>query len=434
MHREALIETIGEWLVDQALDEPDIIEMFEHLCRKLYGAGVPVARARLTWPTLHPLFRAETILWRRMAETEFEQFRHQDDTSDAWQLSPMAWMFENDVEVLRRNLDGPNRILDFPILEELEAEGMTDYLVIITSFIGERPSAYDEGRGGQLNGAQSAINSGPVGVILNWACDRPGGFSNDDIAALKLIQRRFAVACKSVIQRRIASNITETYLGRQAGREVLDGAIRLGDGKAIEAVVWYADMRNSTALADTMEAADFLDLLNDYFHCTAGPTIEYGGEVLDFIGDAVLAIFPYEDAESRKQAIQCATMAMEDALERMKVRNRERTEAGKTEFGLGIGINTGWLTFGNIGVESRLSFSVIGPTINEVERIETLTKHVKANALVTADIAKIHPDRWHSIGLHRLEGVAQECELYALTETGADILPDHEEAIRDALQ
>lgn len=419
MSRATLIRQIGEWLIDQALSEPEIVDTFTTLCHRLYGIGVPVARARLTWPTLHPLFQAETILWRKGREIEFEQFRHQDEVSDAWLQSPMAYMFDHGVEELRRNLDGPNKMVDFPILEELIEEGMTDYLIVATGFDGKPLAPKKEG---------DPESSRPTGIILTWACDRPGGFTDDDIVALKQIQRRFAVATKTAVQKRIAANITETYLGRQAGAQVLDGAIKLGDGKATQAVVWYSDMRRSTSLADTMPPEEFLAMLNEYFACTAGPAIDFGGEVLDFIGDAVLAIFPYEDEVGRIQAIRCATMAMEQALECKKETNAERRESGKVPFEFGIGINAGWLTFGNIGVRSRLSFSVIGPTINEVERIEALTKAIEADALVTQEIADQDPEKWVSVGFHQLEGVAHKCELFSLKGEELTIPAEREQA------
>ncbi len=403
MSRASLINDIGEWLVDQALSEPDIVEMFDMLCQKLYGIGVPLARARLTWPTLHPLFGAETILWKRDQPIEFEQFLHQDEVSDAWKQSPMAYMFDHGIEQLRRNLDGPNKMIDFPVLEELVDDGMTDYLIIVTGFDGQELSK-DDGPGG--------ANRRVTGIILTWASDRPGGFTDDDIVALKRIQRRFGVALKTTIQQRIASNITETYLGRQAGQQVLDGAIKLGDGQETQAVVWYSDMRNSTALADTMPADEFITMLNEYFACTATPTIQFGGEVLDFIGDAVLAIFPFEGEKGKEQAIRCATMAVESSLELADEANKKRRVEGKHPFDFGIALNVGTLTFGNIGVPERLSFSVIGPTINEAERIEALTKTIDAKTLVCAEVAALEPDKWVSAGNFHLQGVAHPCELF----------------------
>lgn len=400
MSRQTLINEIGEWLIDQALDKPDILEVFEHLCCRLHAVGLPIGRARLTWPTLHPLFQAETALWQSSKPVEFEQFLHQDQASEQWERSPMAYMMHKGVSEVRRNLDGPNKLVDFPILEDLIDEGFSDYLLVATSFQG------------QMNDFGRRTN----GIIVTWACDRPGGFSDDDIAALKKIQRRFATACKTVIQSRIASNITETYLGRQAGRQVLDGAIKLGDGQEIQAIVWYSDMRDSTALADTMEADALIALLNDYFNATAGPAIKYGGEVLDFIGDAVLCIFPFENEDDRVRAVRMATMALEESMVLARQVNEQRRERGLVGFNHGVALTSGKVMFGNIGVPSRLAFTVIGPVINEAARIESQTKYIGAKALVTPDIAAIEPDRWLSQGRHQLTGISVDRELFSLKE------------------
>ncbi len=397
MADNTLITGIGEWLVDQALSDPDIIEMFNAVSMRLYAAGVPVARARVVWPTLHPLFQAETILWRRETGSEFEQFRHQDERGEEYLRSPLHFMAENNLPVLRRNLDGPNKLIDFPVLEELVEQGFTDYLTIATAFDGD----------------DDAVDTGRAGLIVAWSSDRPGGFSDDDIAALHKIQRRFAVACKTAIQSRIAGNIVETYLGKQAGRQVLDGAIKRGDGQETQAVVWFSDLRDSTALADTMASDAYFNLLNDYYECTAGSAIKYGGEVLDFIGDAVLAIFPYTTEEDFSEAVRSATAALRESEALCLKLNDERTGNGLVPIRFGVGLNTGKVMFGNIGVAERLTFSVIGPTVNEVERIEAMTKAVECSALVTREIAATEPDQWVSTGKHRLVGLSQEIELFA---------------------
>jgi len=397
MADKTLISGIGEWLVDQALSNPDIVEMFDSVCHRLYGAGVPLARARISWSTLHPLFQAETALWERGNKPEFEQFPHQTKRSEAYMQSPMYFMFEHDVSAIRRRLEGPNKLIDFPILDELAEQGMTDYLTIMTGFEGE----------------DTMRTRAMLGVIVAWASDRPGGFSDDDVAALQKIQRRFAVACKTAIQTRIAGNIVETYLGRQAGHQVLDGAIKRRDGQETQAVVWFSDLRNSTAMADTMAPDAYFNLLNDYYECTAGSAIGHGGEVLDFIGDGVLAIFPYETDEEFGKATAAATAAVRDAEAMREEVNAERKAGNLVPIQFGIGLNTGSVMFGNIGVEQRLTFSVVGPTVNQVERIEAMTKAVDANALVTAEIAASEPGQWVSTGHHRLVGLSQEIELFA---------------------
>jgi adenylate cyclase len=309
----------------------------------------------------------------------------------------MYYMLEHDVYMLRRHLDGPNKLVDFKLLNELIERGLTDYLTIRTPFE-----------------TVDADNTNLYGLLAAWSSDRPGGFSDDDITALNKIQRRMAVAGKTAIQARIAGNIVETYLGRQAGRQVLNGAIKRGDGSETQAVVWLSDLRDSTALADTMAPDDYFDLLNAYYECTAGPAIKHGGEVLDFIGDAVLAIFPYESEADFPEASKAATAALREAFELREQVNAERQKTGRVPIRFGIGLNTGTVMFGNIGVAERLTFSVIGPTVNEVSRIETLTKAVESNALVTRKIAESEPGAWQSIGQHRLAGVSQEIELFEL--------------------
>ncbi len=406
MTDRTLVNGINEWLVDQALSEPDIVEMFEGLCHRLHAIGIPVARARLTWPTLHPLFQAETILWARGKLTEFEQFRHQETESDAWLRSPMKYMFDNGVMVLRRKLEGPDKVLDFPVVEELAEQGMTDYFVVRTA----------------LSVRNDHAASGK-GILVTWAADRQGGFTNEELEALQKIQRRFAVACKTVIQSRIARNISETYLGREAGGRVLAGSIRRGDGQETRAVVWYNDLRNSTALADTMPGRDYIQLLNLYFDTTAALVIKAGGEVLDFIGDGVLAIFPYQDATQQKLAIHAATGALREVIDARDALNEQRVAQGMLPLRFGIGLNTGNVMFGNIGVPERLTFSVIGPTVNEVSRIESLTKATGMDALVTHEIAAFDPENWKSIGVQRLAGVSEEIELFTLARDRLQVPP-----------
>lgn len=397
MTDRTLVTGINEWLVDQALSEPDIVEMFEGLCSRIHAIGIPLGRARLTWPTLHPLFKAETILWTRGETTEFEQFLHQDSVSEAWLASPMKYMFDNGLDILRRNLDGPNKLLDFPVLHDVAAAGMTDYFVVRTTM-----SIKNEG-------AQS-------GIIATWSADREGGFNNEELEALQKIQRRFAVACKTVIQSRISRNITSTYLGAEAGGRVLAGSIRRGDGQETQAVVWFNDLRNSTALADTMPGHDYIQLLNVYFDCTAGQVIKAGGEVLDFIGDGVLAIFPFHDAREKEAAIEAATEALSNVIKARDELNEARAEQDLFPIKFGIGLNTGTVMFGNIGVPERLTFSVIGPTVNEVSRIESLTKLTGMDALVTGEIVAREPEKWISIGNQRLAGVSEEIELFTFAK------------------
>jgi adenylate cyclase len=192
MAESSLIGQVTDWLVDQSLGEPDIVELFEGVCIRLNAIGVPVSRAMLMWSTLHPLFQAENVVWKTNQRAELRQFRHQDIGTEEWKRSPMRHMLESNISVFRRRLAGPAALLDFEILKDLAEEGYTDYLVMASELFAR--SIYSE-------------KASRRGMFVTWASDRPGGFSDDDLAALQRIQRRLAIACKTVIQSRISNNI-----------------------------------------------------------------------------------------------------------------------------------------------------------------------------------------------------------------------------------
>ena len=404
MAESSLIGQITDWLVDQSLGEPDMVELFEGVCKRLYAIGVPVSRANLMWSTLHPLFQAENVLWKRGEKAELKQFPHQDADTKQWHRSPMFYMLEANIAVLRRRLTGPGALLDFEIAKDLAQEGYTDYLVMASELFSSTIYPNSNAR---------------RGMFVTWASDRPGGFIDDDLAALQRIQRRLAIACKTVIQSRISNNIAEAYLGKQTGKRVLAGSIRLGDGEQTRALVWYSDLRSSTRLAETMPSADFLQLLNVYFECAARPAIAAGGEVLAFVGDAVLAIFPIDDDSELPALTRKVTEALNQSLVLADKVNAERAEKGLEPIRYGLGLNVGEVMYGNIGVPERLAFSAIGPTVIEVARIEKMTKQIGSRVLATREVAAIEPALWRSMGLHRLEGLGQPQELFGFQEEEA---------------
>jgi len=215
------------------------------------------------------------------------------------------------------------------------------------------------------------------------------------------------------IKQQIAHTVLATYLGMDAGRQVLEGQIRRGDGEMLHAVIWYSDLRDSTRLADSLAADEYLKTVNSYFECTAGAVLANGGEVLRFIGDAVLAIFPIRDGGS-KSACELAMAAARDADARLAAVNRERANRNLEALDYGLGLHVGDVMFGNIGVPERLEFSVIGPAANEVARIESLTKTLGRRTLASAEFSRGVPGSWESTGEHALKGVGEPLEVMAL--------------------
>jgi adenylate cyclase len=273
--------------------------------------------------------------------------------------------------------------MDFSVLADLRAEGMTDYFASpLPSMTGEK-------------------------LLASYTTRSPGGFTDAELAALQRVLAPVARVAEVMAWRRKAQNILEAYLGRQAGEKVLAGHIRRGDGEDMHAVLWFCDLRDSTPLADSMKRHEFLHLLNEFFECVLGPVLERQGEVLRFIGDAALAIFPVgtDPAEACRRALEAAREAMR-RMEELNVR-RERP------LRFGIALHLGDVLYGNIGTPTRLEFTVIGAAANEAARIESLCKVLDAPLLLSAPVAR-HLGGCRSLGRHALRGVGEPIELFTL--------------------
>jgi len=392
MAENSIEASLEDWLLDRALSAAALDELVDGLSRRVVAAGVPVSRCSVAWAILHPLFDAESITWLHDRGPVLNQFPHDNFEREAWVRSPIRHMLDNHLDSLRRRLAGPEALLDFPILEDFASQGHTDYLSSAVRF--DIPKVIGEERG----------------IVVSWATARPSGFSDHDIATLRRLNRPLAIACRAALLERIANNIAETYLGRLAGGDVLSGRIRRGDGHTIRAVIWYCDLRGSTALAERLPPDAYLAVLNRYFECTAGAVIDAGGEVLDFIGDAVLGVFPVrgEGAGAATAAVAAASRAADDALTRIA---GAPADADPLDFGVALAV--GDVMFGNIGIPSRLSFSVIGSTVNAVARIEKMTKQIGEPVLSTAAVAAAAPAEWRPLGAHRLDGFGTPVPLFA---------------------
>ncbi len=385
------LEEIEDWLIREALGSPDISALFAGTCERLRSLGIPIVRANLAWATLHPLVDAEAVLWTLDEGARFEQYRHEHGEGAEWLDSPIRALIVSGEDRLRRNLAAANTDPGFPLLRRLRDEGHTDYLLMRTGF--DLPNTNE---------------TGTSGMIASWATRAPDGFDARSVDDVEYLQIRLALAARSTIQTRIASTLAETYLGRRAGRHVLSGKIRHGDGEILEAVIFYSDLRDSTGLADRLPPDVYLAHLNTYFDAAAGAVTEAGGDVLDFIGDAILAVFPIE-VDGFQAAASRALQAAETALVRMD----QAAEGTSLPLRCGIALSHGSVMFGNIGVADRMTFSVIGPTVNAAARIEQMTKTLASPLLVTSEIAAVAPGRFERRGSYPLAGFGAEVELYA---------------------
>ena len=384
------VEPVIEWLLHRGrhLDDPSLV--LAEICARVQAAGMPLNRVSVFIGTLHPQYFGFVLMWED-GKSAIQYGEHDAIMTDTYQLSPMYQILQGE-RVIRRKLAEPTCVMDFPVLKELRDEGFTDYVM-----------------------AELVFSSGSRnGVSLSSRA--PGGFSQHDIAEVERILHLFALLMENHTNRGIAANLLDTYLGTLSGARVLDGKIQRGDGEQIDAVIWFSDLRNSTPLAEQLGHPGFLNLLNDYFEATAGAVLEHSGEVLRFIGDASLAVFPVVDGAD-EETCRRALAAACAARTRVEVTNARRGMESLPLFECGIGLHRGEVLYGNIGTPDRLEFSVVGPAANETARIESLCKATGNDVVVSEEVVRHlqHEDGgWHSLGHHPLRGVGRDIEVFAL--------------------
>jgi|1185.fasta_scaffold07019_3 adenylate cyclase len=383
--------SIAGWLLGEAWKAQTPDALMDGFCRCLKAAGVPIARMTVIVPTLHPQVFATVFVWREDTgvRTIYEphDILHQPKFKD----SPFAQIMRGAGGV-RRRIEQPDVKLDFPVVRDLHAEGATDYVAMPFHFAD-----------GQLN-------------VMSMTSFTGGGFSTSDLGriyeVLPVLSRLFEVHA----QRRTAVTLLQTFLGRHTGTRVLDGLVKHGDGEHIDSVVWFSDLRESTALSISMERGAYLDYLNRYFHCMAGSILESGGEVLRFIGDAALAIFPissnWAGATGAAEACRRAIAAARLAAERIAADNAAHPARAPIRYG--IGLHLGQVTYGNIGVPERLEFTVIGSAANTAARVESMTKTLGRNIVISSSFADSYAGKVESLGKHMLKDVEGEQELFTL--------------------
>ena len=395
------------WAVREGLRGTDAAALFDGLCRRLVDAGVPLWRAFAGMRTLHPQWGGYGYTWlRHLNAIQPSQFERGDEYEQVILRGPIGHLVReaeassgggDPWRSLRRRLAGPEAQIDFPLLDQLADAGATDYLAEIVRF----GSTDDPSRG--------------TGIGYSFATDRPGGFDDDDLGLLKAVLPVVSLAMMTHAGHKIASGLLEAYLGADAGRRVHTGAIERGSVESIRAVLWYADIRGFTAVADSMPGPEVIAMLDEVFEALAAPLRPCGGQVLKFIGDGMLAIFPFDNATrggTCRRALDAAAEAV-CAVDRL---NAARREASKPTVAVDFALHLGEVQYGNIGAVDRLDFTVIGPAVNEVARIEALCEPLDCQVLVSAELAAAVGAncRLVPLGCHALRGVREMQEIFGL--------------------
>lgn len=397
LERSPEVHAISDWLVHQGLLRTDVPGLLGGYCERLVAAGVPVWRGYLSVLTLHPRVRGVGCSWRPEEGAKSELHIYRPQPSEEYLVSPFARIFERGLPSLRVPLaDGVP--IEFPLLAKFRDQGATDYLAHVAGF--------------GIDGAPD----GETGMVASWTTARPGGFTNRDLAILDHLLPRLGLAVQTRLGHEIAVNLLDTYVGPEAGRRILAGKIRRGQLEVISAVILYADLRGFTAAADRQPRDELVETLNCYYDCLVPTIEEFGGQVLKFLGDGLLATFPLNGrpaAEVCDRTLDAATQA----LTRIRALCDERSAANATVMDLDMVLHLGDVYYGNIGSADRLDFTVIGPAVNEASRIEALCAQHDRNLLISETFAQAASNSEHrlvSIGRFALRGVGSSQSIYTL--------------------
>jgi adenylate cyclase len=386
--------TLSRMLFDGATEHA----LLNTACGALKAVGVPVARAMIGVDTLHPVVEGRLSRWRRdspeaeFIELEFSAF---NASSEVWLRSPFYYLLNTREPRLHCRLD-TGRPHPFPALDDLAREGLTDYVAYAIGLEGD------------------AVIGEIDSVYASWSTDHPEGFTDDHVAAIDYTVTALASAILAISNRRIAATLVDTYLGRDAGRRVLAGSIRRGRAERISAVLWFSDLRGFSRLVDTLDPELVLPLLNDYADAVVSAVHGHGGQVLKFMGDGTLAVFPDTEGAAGHGA---AIAAVDDALAAVADLNARRRDQGLPITELYLGLHVGEVHYGNIGAVDRLDFTVIGPAVNEVSRIADMCRSLDQDVVVSTAFARGCGDaacRLVSLGRYALRGIKGAQELYTI--------------------
>lgn len=391
-------DATGRALIDWVLRDGREIHGARHfvdaLCHQLRRSGVPVSRMLLGIRAMHPQVAATGFTWREESAVAEEVDRGHDMLdSDQYKLSPLRAIRDGSPPIRRRLADG-EPLFDFPVLADLREDGMTDYLAV------------------PLRHTNGAVD------FLSLATRSAGGFRDAHLEILDTVNPAIAAAIELYSVRRMKTSLLRTYLGNDSAGRVLAGEVTRGTARSLDAVLWSSDLRNFTKMSDEQPAEDILALLNEYFDAVVPAIEEMGGEVLKFIGDGVLAIFPVTSADDIAERADQAVQAAIDAVDAMAALNTIRTAAGAPALGFGIALHLGEVKYGNIGSPDRLDFTAIGPAVNQVSRLEGLCKETGHQVLISGALARVTRQPLVFLGARRLRGVAAPQEVFTLPEPG----------------
>jgi len=384
------LQSLIEWLMDGARSASTPMAFLEQMCGRLVDAGVPLWRVGAFVQTLHPDVFGRSFVWRPGAEVVVNTATFDLPDSPMFKNSPLAILYGSGHEV-RYRLDDPES-RRFPFFDDMRGEGVTDYIAI--------PLLFTDG----------SIHSS------SWATKAPGGFTDEHLAALRSVIPPFSRLGEIHAMRRTAAALLDTYVGNRAGERILAGDIRRGHGEEMQAAIWLSDLRGFTALSDRLPAAAVVDILNQYFDCQVPVIRKHGGEILKFMGDGLLAVFPIaKDGGNLGEVSSRVLEASKEARANVDAMHYPSAD-GVERFRFGVALHVGGILFGNIGGMSRLDFTCIGPAVNLAARLEKVASRLHRTVVASAAFAGACHNDWTDLGEFPIAGFSKAQRVFGLRD------------------
>jgi adenylate cyclase len=384
------LQKVTDWLIDGARSALSPPRMMAETCERLVQAGLPLWRVGVFVRTLHPDIYGRNLVWRPGAEVVVGTVDFDIRNTPEFRNSPLAIVFAEGQEV-RCRLDDPASE-HVPFFDDMRAEGVTDYIAL--------PLLFTDG----------SINAS------SWTTKQPGGFSGDELAALKTVVVPLARVIEIISLRRTASILLDTYVGNRAGQRILGGQIRRGHTDTMDAAIWLSDLRGFTALSDRLPAETVVDILNGYFDCQVSSIKTHGGEVLKFMGDGLLAVFPIDEYVGDVQEV-CSRVLEAARESRASVEAMHYPVGDVVEsFRFGIALHVGRILYGNIGGGDRLDFTCIGPAVNLAARLEKIAGRLSRTIVASAGFAGICAGGWTDLGEFPIAGFSKAERVFGLLD------------------
>ena len=387
------LDAVVDWIFERGRRIDRTKDFVQQLAHQLIDHGASIDRFMISLLTLNPQAIATSETWLKSTDsTSTIDAAHGVRSTDRYIGSPLQVIYDTNKRVRQRLIDLPEDA--HLTYSELAEDGFTDYLALPVLF-------------GEV---------AEPGAAIIISTKKEGGFSDSDIEAFRRIRDYLAPVIQIHALRHLSKSLMNTYVGKRTSQKVLSGMIKRGDAEIINAALWFSDLRNFTQLTETLSAQQTLKMLNDYFTFVSAAVTARGGEILRFIGDAMLIVFPIEGNMCEKTACNAAIDAAIDAQTTMQTLNHQRRRHGEPEIEFGVGLNVGEVIYGNVGAPDRLDFTVMGPTVNRTARLESLTKVLGCNILFSEKFAGLIEMPSQYLGHHEMKGIAEPQAVHAICE------------------